>query len=268
MQVFITQDGTRFQYTCKGSGIPVILMHGFTEDGRVWEKCIETLRKNFKVLTPYLPTDHHGEFSVSFKNNPTIEKLADYIHELATHIFNNTPIHFIGHSMGGYIGLAYAETYPNKLKSLGLFHSTAFADSEEKKESRKKTIEFLQKNGTAALLKQAIPGLFADTFKFEHADTLTEMMNLYSSQTKENLICYLKAMISRKDRTEILRSIKALMLIVGKHDKAVPLAQSMELIQLAPAAQVLLLEESGHMGMFEEPNKSINFLEQFLTTHS
>lgn len=269
MNEFITQDGTRFHYTCSGTGIPLLLMHGFTEDGRVWKDCLSVLEKKFKVLIPFLPTHQSSAFSEIFKTNPTIDLLGGYLHELSLQIFGTTPFHFIGHSMGGYIGLSMAATYPQQLQTLGLFHSTAWADSEEKKMSRQKSIDFIQQNGAALFLKQSIPGLFADKYKTEHADQINALVEQYSDQTIENLCLYLKAMSNRADKTQLLRStMLPILFIVGKYDMAVPYQQSLEQIHLPKTTSSLILENSGHMGMLEEPALSIPFLEQFLLRHS
>ncbi len=82
----------------------------------------------------------------------------------------------IGHSMGGYISMAFAEKYPDKLSGLGLFHSSSYADSPEKKESRDKNILFIQKNGAALFVEQAIPGLFSDEFKSEHPEEIRRLI--------------------------------------------------------------------------------------------
>ena len=95
----------------------------------------------------------------------------------------------IGHSMGGYISMAFAEAFPQKIKALGLFHSSSYADSAEKKESREKNIRFIQKNGGALFVEQAIPGLFSDSFKLEHPEKIRHLVTRYANFTVDPPYC-------------------------------------------------------------------------------
>ncbi len=108
-----------------------------------------------------------------------------------------TQLVLIGHSMGGYISLAFAQNNPDKLKGLGLFHSSAYADSDEKKEARNKNIRFIQKNGTPPFIGQAIPSLFSENFKSQNPEEITRLVNRYANFTPDSLVQYLEAMKQR-----------------------------------------------------------------------
>ena len=160
-------------------------------------------------------------------------------------------------------GLAFAEKYPGHLHSLGLFHSGAYADDEEKKEARKKAIKFIEQNGSEAFLKTSIPGLFADAEKSKnYIDDLIEKGKAF---LPEALIQYYNAMIERPDRTAVLRSFpRPVLFIIGSSDKAIPPAHSLQQSHLPAISYIHVLRNSAHMGMWEETLKANEILAQFL----
>jgi pimeloyl-ACP methyl ester carboxylesterase len=171
----------------------------------------------------------------------------------------------IGHSMGGYVALAFAEKYPERLNAFGLFHSSAFADTEEKKLARKKSIEFIQANGAHAFLKTATPGLFAETYTKEHSTEIEKLVEYLQYFTKEALVQYYEAMIVRPDRTAVLSSFpKPILFIIGEHDKAVPMQSGLQQSYLPQESHVHILQHSGHMGMWEETAKANGILKAFI----
>jgi pimeloyl-ACP methyl ester carboxylesterase len=171
----------------------------------------------------------------------------------------------IGHSMGGYITLAFAEKYPELLNAFGLFHSTAYADNDAKKETRRKGIEFIKNNGASAFIKTTAPNLFSEKTKRKNPDLVEKLIDQYKDFSSESLIQYYEAMIQRPDRTSVLKSFqKPVLFIIGKHDTAVPLQASLEQSHLPPVSHINILQHSGHMGMWEEKDQATTFLLNFL----
>lgn len=126
------QDVSGF-YTDEGSGETIVLVHGFCEDGSIWNDFKKSLSKNFRVIVPDLP----GYRKSTLPQHPlTIEWMADFVHAILEKGNVSNPI-IIGHSMGGYITIALTEKHPNLPQKIGLFHSHAFADDEEKKKGRR-----------------------------------------------------------------------------------------------------------------------------------
>jgi pimeloyl-ACP methyl ester carboxylesterase len=169
----------------------------------------------------------------------------------------------IGHSMGGYITLAYADAYPQRLTGIGLFHSTALADAEEKKESRKKAIAFIQENGPLKFMQASIQSLFTS----EHANlpALKQLLDQATSFSGETLIQYYAAMMQRKDLTKVLvNSNIPVLLIAGVDDQAIPFEQSLKESSLAAETHFHVLRYTAHMGMLEEPEKSNYILANYL----
>jgi len=262
MNKSISFKNGRLVYHISGEGKPVVLIHGFAEDKSIWNGLTTLLEKEFLVIIPDLPGSGESE-TVS---EISIELMAEAIHEILGSENIGTAI-VIGHSMGGYVTLALAEKYPSVIESIGLFHSTAYADSEEKKNARRKNIGFMQTHGALPFLKQSIPGLFSEAFKTKHPEIVEEVTQRYSYFNPSLLSSYYEAMIARPDRTNLLRIIeKPVLFIIGKQDNAVPFDDSMRLCHLPSLSYIHILENAGHMGMLEEPELSGKYVRNFCAT--
>ena len=151
MNKFILYQNKKILYRISGTGKPVILIHGFGEDGNVWNNQVEFFKDNlsasktgFQLIVPDLP----GTGQSAMIDDMSMEGMAEVIHSII-HEENIDSCPVIGHSMGGYILLALMEKYWNHVSAFGLFHSSSFADSEEKIATRRKGIEFIEQNGAA-----------------------------------------------------------------------------------------------------------------------
>jgi len=253
--------GRRLVYRTKGSGPLVVLLHGFGEEGSVW-RAQSDLFHNHQLLIPDLPGSGDSEAI----DDMSMESLADAVKELVDSIQLGERITLIGHSMGGYIALAFAEKYPDSLSAFGLFHSTAFPDSDEKRETRRKGIRFIQEHGAFEFLKTATPNLFAPKTKVENGGLIDEQLATVRNFSAENLVSYYEAMMKRPDRTEVLRNSQVpVLFVLGKYDAAVPIEDGWKLCHLPQLSYIHHLENSGHMGMLEEVNETNQLLTQFVT---
>ncbi len=262
---FITYQSSKIFYRIIGKGKPVVLLHGFGEDGTIWQNQIEFLKNHFQLIVPDLPGSSKSEMI----SDMSIKGMADLIKEIITVELLKSPLQgaegafLIGHSMGGYIALAFAEKYPHLLNGFGLFHSSAFADSEEKKATRLKAINFIKNNSAYEFLQTSIPGLFLNPENYQPCIDLIEKAKYFTS---EALIQYYQAMIGRPDRTEVLKNFAGpILFIIGEHDKAVPFEQSMQQCHLPGQPHIHILRNSAHMGMWEEEDKVNTILSEFLS---
>ncbi len=168
--------------------------------------------------------------------------------------------------MGGYITLALAEKYYNHISAFGLFHSTAFADSEEKKAVRRKGIEFINEHGAFEFLKTATPNLYSPDTKLHNPRLVEKQISSLSYFTSEALIAYYNAMIQRPDRTSVLKTSKIpILFIMGEYDNAIPLQDGLKQCHFAENSYIHILRNSGHMGMQEETEKTNTILTDFLS---
>lgn len=250
----------KIHYRVIGKGNPAFLIHGFGEDGEIFNKQATYLQEKFQLIIPDLPGSGQSEMIADM----TIEGMAEVIHEII-HQENIEACPVIGHSMGGYITLALMEKYWNHVTAFGLFHSSAFADSDEKKETRRKAIEFIRQNSAYEFLKTAIPNLFADNSKTTLKPAIDQLIEAGHNFSAEALVSYYEAMINRPDRTEILtQTTLPVLFIMGKYDKAVPMEDSLQQSHLPEKSYIHILQNSGHMGMLEEAEHCNRILEKFL----
>jgi pimeloyl-ACP methyl ester carboxylesterase len=257
---------SNLSYEVLGDGQAVVLLHGFGESGSIWNKQDEVLQKHCKLIIPDIPGS--GNSAMLQGDNISMEDYADCINALLDEEKIETCI-MLGHSMGGYITLAYAEKYANRLKAFGLVHSTAFADSEEKKANRKKGIELIQQYGGFSFLKNTTPNLFADTFKKEHPDEVAALIDEGKSFRDEALIQYYASMMNRPDKTEVLKQSKVpVLFIVGTEDVAAPLNDLLQQVHLPNESHFHLIEGVGHMSMLEAPERLNKDLLDFIKSIS
>lgn len=246
----------KISYTVAGAGKVVMLVHGFGEDGTVWKNQLPELQNQFQIIIPDLPGSGQSEFI----EEADIDTYAALLQKILVHE-QVQQCCMIGHSMGGYITLAFAEKFPQLLQSFGLLHSTAFADSDEKKAARLKSIEFIEQQGSYEFLKTTIPNLF---YNIQHPDLL-QLTEKGKSFLPEALIQYYKAMINRPDRRAILKNCGLpVLFIIGKYDKAVPFAQSMAQCHFPGISYITVLQHDAHMGMLESALETNRALKQFL----
>lgn len=248
-------------YTDTGTGKIIVLLHGFAETSHVWKKQSPFLGNQFRVIAPEIPNVGAG-FAPALL--ASIDLMADAVAALIQSI-SGEPVILLGHSMGGYITLAVAEKHPQLLQAFGLIHSTAFADTDEKRETRKKAISFIQKNGAAAFLQTTAAGLFSQQSGQQHPEWINEAVMMGSHFAPEVLMANYEAMMARPDRTNGLQGSKLpVLFIIGKEDKAVLPEDVMKQVHLPQVSYFHLLDNVGHMGMWEAADKVNSFIQKFI----
>ncbi|MEP6713268.1 MAG: alpha/beta hydrolase [Ferruginibacter sp.] len=257
---YITIDNSTIYYQVTGKGNPVVLVHGFGEDSGIWNASVDFLKTSFRLIVPDLPGS--GKSELLLKENTAMGDYARCIYLIIMQEKISQCI-MIGHSMGGYITLAFAKQYPEILKAFVLFHSSAYADDPEKIETRKKGISFIEANGAQAFLKTSIPGLFYDAH--ESDKYIKELIIKAEKFSAEALIQYYQAMIARPDSISLLEDFAGTVLfIVGMHDRAILYQHSLQQSHLPKQPYIYVLRKSAHMGMLEEPEKSNKSLYEML----
>ena len=256
----ILYQNKKIFYSSIGNGDPVMLVHGFGEDGEVWNNQIESFSNKYHLIVPDLPGSGRSEMI----NDISMEGMAEVLHSII-HQENIDTCAVIGHSMGGYITLALVEKYGNHVHAFGLFHSSAFADTEEKKQTRKKGIEFAKQHGAFEFLKTATPNLFSPNSKSVIANSIEKFIASLANFSTDALVSYYEAMMKRPDRTSILEKTEnPVLFVAGEHDNAISLNDILKQCHLPEKSYIHVLKKSGHMGMMEEPEKANQLLEEFL----
>lgn len=260
--------GAVISYEVEGEGKPLVLLHGFAEDKTVWHKQVPVLRQHAKLIVPDLP----GSGASSMLQGEAIS-MNDYANCIKA-LLDSEQVErciMLGHSMGGYITLAFAEMYPEKLYAFGFVQSTAYADSAEKKISRAKGIEAILRYGAYAFIKNTTPNLFAAQFKAQHSEEMEALIEKGKTFSNEALQQYYAAMMNRPDRTAVLRGSKVpVLFIIGTEDVAAPVADVLPQTYLSDVTYVHIIKDVGHMAMWEaacEVNEIlVAFIEDVLKT--
>ncbi len=249
-------------YTDTGSGIALVLLHGFGEDSTIWEQQVNYLKPHCRLLVPDLPGTGSSTFTA--QTELSIEAMAKAIEAILVHEQIDKCI-MMGHSMGGYITLAFAERYPDRLLKMALIHSTAYADSDEKKNNRLKSMGLIEEYGSYAFLKNSIPNLFGAAYKKDSPEIINQLIQKSALFNKESLKAYTKAMMLRPDRSCILEQSKIpILFIAGTEDNAVPLTDILIQAELPAKKYLYILEGVGHMGMLEATDLVNQYLLLFI----
>lgn len=242
----------------QGQGSAIVFLHGFCETHEIWLEFAKPLSQNYRLIFVDLP---------GFGESPLLE--GKTLEDRATQVveaLKRRGVHqflLVGHSLGGYVSLAIETKYTEMVEGLVLFHSTAFADTEEKKENRNKVVDFVSKNGVAPFIENFVPPLFAD----QQHPAIARMKSMGRDTPKETVLWYTKAMRDRPDRTSTLRkATKPVMIIAGLKDAVIPIKTLEEQVTFLQRPTFITLNLSGHMGMLEESEKSVRAIENFALT--
>ena len=256
---YLTIQHSKIHYTTTGNGPAVILLHGFGEDSSIWSLQIKTLQLKYQVITIDLPG--FGLSAPLSKEVLSLEDIADVVDQ----VISSMPIKkliMIGHSLGGYVSLSYLKKFPKKVEALGLFHSSIFADNEDKIGARNRSIDFIQKNGSEPFWETSISGLFKEIACNEK--NIQQIIENARSISMATIIKYYQAMMKRESAIEVLQMNNIpYLFIIGKYDQAVLFKDSIRQINVANESHVHILQSSSHMGMFEEPAKCTEILMSF-----
>lgn len=242
-----------------------MLLHGYLESMLVWDDFVPLLYKRVRVVTLDLPG--HGISEVRGECH-SMEYLADVVRD-ALQALGIARCTLVGHSMGGYVALAFCERHPGMLDGLVLFSSTPNADTEEKRENRRREIE-LVRAGKKERLARVAPGAgFAADNRIRMAGAIEELTEQVYLTEDEGIVALLNGMIVRPDRNEMLRRSPVRQLFLfGRKDEYIPAAVAEQLIAAHPQAQAVWLAGSGHMGFLEEPQASAEALLRFMGAES
>lgn len=239
----------------------VVLLHGYLESMLVWEEFVPYLYKQVRVVTLDLPG--HG-ISVVTGEIHTMDFLADTVAEglRALGIEHCT---LVGHSMGGYVALAFCERHPDMLDGLVLLSSTPNPDTPEKAENRRREIELVRAGKKDLLARVAPAAGFAEQNRVRMQDAIEDLSEQVFVTEDEGIVALLGGMIARRDQNEMLRKTSVpVLFILGRKDDYIPPEAAEAMVAAHPEARVVWLENSGHMGFLEEPEATAWAILEFI----
>lgn len=247
-------------YSLAGKGEALIFLHGFLGDRTIWDNFVEHFQSKFLIVTIDLPG--HGNSPI----NQDIIEMKDSARLVAKVLQkeNIGSAHLIGHSMGGYVCLAFAQLFPDKIKSVTLFNSTARADSEQKQVDRLKAVQVFDLR-PSVFINEAIRNLFYIRNLVRFDKEVESLVAIAQKTTIKGAQSSLKGMRLREDLVDWLgtQSFPKLY-IAGKHDTTILYETIKEQIPIT-GAKLKTLNNSGHMGFIEEEIICIKAIEDFLT---
>jgi pimeloyl-ACP methyl ester carboxylesterase len=242
-----------------GSGNPLVLIHGFAESLTIWHEYKDVLARNFRLILIDLPG--HGQSSI-IDDVHSMDLMADSI-KAVLDLLNIESSVIVGHSMGGYVALAFARRHSRMLKGLGLFHSTSLADSDETKVARDRAIEIIRNNHSKYLFN-FIPELFASETKDLFQPEIQKLIEEASRMDSRALIAAQQGMKERSSTLDVLINAPfPVMFIAGQKDSRIPFENVWVQMALTETAYSLILRNAGHMGFIEAKIQCLDFLESF-----
>ncbi|NBU81309.1 MAG: alpha/beta hydrolase [Flavobacteriaceae bacterium] len=254
----IIYKNIKISYTDQGKGTAVVLLHGFLENKTMWDNYVLKLSKNYRVIT--IDLLGHGE-TECLGYIHAMEDQADMIFAILTSLRIRKVI-LVGHSMGGYVGLAFAEIYPDYVKGLFLLNSTSRADSIERKNNRNRAIKAVKQNYTN-FVRMSIANLFSEGNRELMAKEI-EKVKLEALKTPlQGIVASLEGMKIRKDREVLLHFAPyPIHLVLGKKDSVLPYEENSNQIEETKVG--LTTFPDGHMSHIENETELNRVLVDFL----
>ena len=247
----INVNGIRLAYERRGTGSPLVLLHGYPLDHHLWDEVVPLLQDTFDLIIPDLRGFGESSTVDSFY---TMEDIASDIAALLDHLeIEKTAI--VGHSMGGYVALAFAGLYPERITGLGLVSTQVLADAPDRRDGRYKSAAEVADKGIASVVAAMTPKFTSDARLQEFARESMER------QQPAAYIGALKAMAERVDSTPLLSSLTVPVVIVhGDADSLIPIDRAREVKAALPNAHLVDIGGAGHMPMMEAKEKSAEAL--------
>lgn len=243
-----------------GKGRTVVLLHGFLGSHEIWQATAENLSRSYRVIAIDLP-GHGNTKSIGYAHS--MDLMARSVKAVMDSLKLKKYV-IIGHSMGGYAGLAFADLFPDSLKGLCLFHSTAYPDSDEKKLDRLRAIQLVKAN-KSIYTRTTIRNLFATRNIKYLGKEINFALSIARKTSRQGIVAALHGMRDRQGRDIILGLVEyPIMMVIGEQDNVLPAESLMEQSRMIKNPTVLYLEHDGHFGFLESPKQTCRELRKFL----
>ena len=258
MQQFVSYKNIEIAYTVSGQGNALIFLHGFLETSTMWQPYIDIFSKTHKVIA--IDLLGHGK-TPCLGYIHTMEEMAETVFAVVKEL-KLRKMHLFGHSMGGYVALAFAEMYPDYLKGLCLINSTSRADTDERKVNRDRAIRAVKHNHKQ-FIRISITNLFRPKNRKIFTQKIKEVKKEALTTSLQGIVAALEGMKIREDREVLLHfSPYKKMMIIGKHD---PVLNFEDLLDQTKNSEVDVdIFPDGHMSHIENKEDLLFSLEKFV----
>jgi pimeloyl-ACP methyl ester carboxylesterase len=238
-------------YSQAGHGLPLLFVHGYPLNCRLWQPQFADLLDTARVIAPDLRG--HGESQVT-PGPYSMEMFADDLNALLDALGASEKIVLCGLSMGGYVAFAFARKYPERLAGLILTATRAAADGPEAKAGRDQAMQTASENGSKVIFDAMLPKLLSpDTFA-HRPDIVAQVRAIMEHTPLETILADLAGLRDRRDSTDLLPSLRIpSLLLPGEHDAIVPLHEAQAMHAAIPNSQLQIIPQAGHLANLENP---------------
>ena len=252
--------GAEVGYTRQGVGEPLVLLHGFLEDSSMWDGFVVGHSDQFDLIA--IDLLGHGASDCSGYVHTMEEQAEAVLGVLDAEEIEKCVM--IGHSMGGYVTLAFAEKFEERLNGFGLFHSTAYPDTEPKKTDRERAVKAIMDHPDL-FVELTIPKLFAPSQSEKMHEEMEDAIILAKTHPQQGIIANTRGMKDRVDRSDLLKEISVPVLFIhGNEDPVLSNELAHKQIDSCPNVTAHLLDNVGHMGHLEAPKKCFQTISSFM----
>lgn len=245
-------------FTAKGTGNPIVFLHGFLESSKIWEPFVEELSKKRQVILIDLPG--HGKSGV-IEEVHSMELMADAVKEVLIHLEVEQAT-IVGHSMGGYVSLAFCEKFPSMTRCLLLLNSTPSEDSKERKVNRQRAITVVKKN-KKAFVSMAISNLLTPENNKKFKEQISALKAEAIKFPSKGITAALKGMKIRTNRIQALNEFEGPKYVVlGKNDPILDYELTAKAVKQANCK--VIFNENGHLSFienFSQIKEIVHFIE-------
>lgn len=248
-------------YTDSGKGTALVLLHGFLENQFMWQELSLELSKKHRVIT--IDLLGHGQ-TACLGYVHSMEDQADMVHDVLSHLRIRKAA-IMGHSMGGYVALAFAELYPEMVKGIVLLNSTSLADSDERKINRDRAIAAVKKDYTA-FVRLSIANLFSEENRARLSAEIEQVKEQALKTPLQGIVAALEGMKIRNDREVLLHFTPyPKLLVLGLKDTVLLYEDQLEQIEKSNTELITL--SGGHMSYLENKAETLEAFVHFLKKH-
>ena len=245
----------KLYYEEYGKAKPIIFLHGYPLDHTIWLPLVSFLRDNARLILPDLRG--HGK-SPAPQGAYSMRTMAEDVLELMDRLRIEKTV-LAGHSMGGYVALAFARAYPERLSGFALVASHAYADSKQKIQQRMQYIKIIKEKGVAAALAGVPENLT------ENKAVREKVRTLIASANPQGVIGVLQGMAAREKSLDVLASLDVpAVIIAGVQDKLIPLERAKEMAESMKRPWLVAVQGAGHMLMMEKPAQAAEAISNLL----
>jgi pimeloyl-ACP methyl ester carboxylesterase len=263
--MFFSYKGRKIYYSDSGNGVAIVLLHGYLESSEVWNGFAEKLGSEFRVILIDLPGCGLSEV---YGEEHSMEFMAQVVKELVESL-GLKKVFLTGHSLGGYVTLAFLDNFPGTLSGYCLFHSQPFPDTPAALEKRRREIEIVKMGKKNLMYPDNVIRMFATSNLETFSKELQRTKDIASRITAEGIIAVLNGMMDRRSRLAVMEKGKVPCLwILGSMDNYIPCEFIQTMVNLPANARVVVLKKSGHMGFIEEENLSVKVVSDFVNNIS